>query len=413
MGPFRRALAAVALLAAFAMPFASNSLVGGSRAAAATVATTTDYLNLRSGPGLENPVLRVIPVGATVSVAGDPENGFYPVAYGGTNGWASGDYLTFGGTSGSATTTDYLNLRAGPSLDEAVLTVMPPGSAVTLTGDASGDFVSVSYAGMDGWAARAYLDLDGDEGGGGAVGGSAIVVEDLNLRDGPSLGATVLLVMPAGVEVGLTGEREAGFAEVVYGGVRGWAFSTYLDDGDLGQVPPSAPPANPFGYAPPAPGSGTAIVTEDLNLRTAASTDADVRDVMPAGATVTLTGSFQGGYFLVLYGGERGWASSTYLLTGGRPADEYGYSVELIRGFIADAARRFGQDPDEMIRVADCESDLDPQAVNPAGSYGLFQFVRGTWESTPYADNDIFEAWANANAAAWMWANGRRHEWVC
>ena len=85
----------------------------------------------------------------------------------------------------------------------------------------------------------------------------------------------------------------------------------------------------------------------------------------------------------------------------------------MIRGFIADAARRFGQDPDEMIRVADCESDLDAQAVNSAGSYGLFQFVRGTWESTPYAGNDVFEAWANANAAAWMWANGRRHEWVC
>ena len=121
----------------------------------------------------------------------------------------------------------------------------------------------------------------------------------------------------------------------------------------------------------------------------------------------------EGGFFLVLYGGERGWANSGYLLTGGRPTDEYGYSQELIRGFIADAARRFGQDPDEMIRVADCESTLDAQAVNPAGSYGLFQFVRSTWESTPYADNDVFEAWANANAAAWMWANGRRHEWVC
>ena len=286
----------------------------------------TDYLNLRSGPGLENPVLLVMPVGATVAVAGDPDNGSYPVAYGGTNGWASGDYLSFGDASGSATTTDYLNLRVGPSLDEAVLTVMPPGSAVTLTGNASGDFVSVSYAGMEGWAASAYLDLDGDDDGGGAFGGSAMVVDDLNLRDAPNLSATVLTVMPAGVEVELTGDREAGFAEVVYAGVRGWAFSTYLDDGDLGQVPPSAPPSNPSGYAPPQPGSGTAVVTEDLSLRTAASTAADVHDVIPAGATVTLTGSFQGGFFLVLYGGERGWASSGYLLTGGRPADEYGYS---------------------------------------------------------------------------------------
>jgi hypothetical protein len=37
----------------------------------------------------------------------------------------------------------------------------------------------------------------------------------------------------------------------------------------------------------------------------------------------------------------------------------------------------------------------------------------GTWATTPYADQDIFDATANANAAAWMWSVGRRNEWTC
>jgi hypothetical protein len=67
-----------------------------------------------------------------------------------------------------------------------------------------------------------------------------------------------------------------------------------------------------------------------------------------------------------------------------------------------------------MLRVARCESNLVPSAVNQhGGSYGLFQFKPGTWLSTPYADYDIFDPRASANAAAWMWSVGRRREWVC
>ena len=411
-------IAAAVLLVASALPLTWTGLVAHPRAAAATAATTTDALNLRDGPGLGYAVLLVMPVGASVTVTGDPQAGFYPVSYNGSQGWASGDYLSpsgwTGSGTGSATTTDSLNLRTAPSLDATILLVMPPGASVTLTGGESGQFIAISYNGRQGWASRDYLRIGSNDrsGGGAPTGGTATVLEDLNLRAEPSLGAAVLLVMPTGAAVGLTGERTAGFAEVVYNGRRGWAFSTYLDDGGAGPSPGVALP-NPSELTPPAPGSGTAIVTEDLTLRSAASSGAAVRTVMPTGAAVTLTGVAQNGYYLVLYQGQRGWASSTYLLTGGRPQDQYGYSQELIESFIVQAARRYGQDPDDMLRVARCESNLVATAVNPAGSYGIFQFVRSTWESTPYADNDVFEAWANANAAAWMWSAGRRGEWVC
>ena len=73
----------------------------------------------------------------------------------------------------------------------------------------------------------------------------------------------------------------------------------------------------------------------------------------------------------------------------------------------------YDQSRSDMLRVAECESNLDPYAVNPSGSYGLFQFIRSTWKSTPFGDKDIFDPEANANAAAWMWSEGRKSEWVC
>src|SRR4051794_39502072 len=44
-------------------------------------ATVTTDLNLRAGPGTDTAVLTVMPAGAVVEIAGDPENGFYPVNY--------------------------------------------------------------------------------------------------------------------------------------------------------------------------------------------------------------------------------------------------------------------------------------------------------------------------------------------
>jgi soluble lytic murein transglycosylase-like protein len=66
------------------------------------------------------------------------------------------------------------------------------------------------------------------------------------------------------------------------------------------------------------------------------------------------------------------------------------------------------------LRVASCESGFNPRAYNPAGPYyGLFQFLMTTFKATPYGSGDIYDPVANANAAAWKWANGGASAWGC
>jgi hypothetical protein len=66
------------------------------------------------------------------------------------------------------------------------------------------------------------------------------------------------------------------------------------------------------------------------------------------------------------------------------------------------------------LRVASCESGFNARAYNPAGPYyGLFQFLMATFKATPYGSGDIYDPVANANAAAWKWANGGASAWGC
>jgi Transglycosylase SLT domain len=90
------------------------------------------------------------------------------------------------------------------------------------------------------------------------------------------------------------------------------------------------------------------------------------------------------------------------------------HSEKEILRYIKRAARKYKQSEQAMIRVARCESGLDPCALNRRGPYyGLFQFLKSTWKSTPYGDRNIYDPKAQALATAWMWKHGRKDEWAC
>ena len=67
---------------------------------------------------------------------------------------------------------------------------------------------------------------------------------------------------------------------------------------------------------------------------------------------------------------------------------------------------------DEALAIIDCESNGDPNALNPySGASGLFQFLPSTWASTApkagFAGASVFDAEANIGSAAWL---GNRYE---
>ncbi|MFT4037384.1 MAG: SH3 domain-containing protein [Thermomicrobiales bacterium] len=161
------------------------------------------------------------------------------------------------------------------------------------------------------------------------------------------------------------------------------------------------------------------VAATDLNLRAAPTEDAAVLAAMARGQALAPTGEQQDGWVEVIWEGQMGWALGRHLImiptgTSGKDRQAGAWSRNQLKEIIYAAADKYGQPREDMLRVARCESNMIPSAVNPyGGSYGLFQFKPGTWLSTPYAEYDIFDPRASANAAAWMWAQGRRREWVC
>lgn len=428
----------ITLLAIIAIAF--GGLISTPSPARAASLTATDAVNLRSGPGTNYGVIRVIPEGAAVEVTGAAEAGFYPVTYNGSSGYASADYLSSGGggntSSGGPTGTRYvtggaLNFRSGPSTGDSVIGVLPNGAAVQLTGEQANGFARVTYNGRSGWAFAAYLSTNGGNagddtsGGGTAVGdtvtGSARVDSGaLNLRRGPGTSYGVILVMPGGASVELMGSAQGGFYPIRYNGTKGWASADYLRTGGAAEQPdpeeetPSGTGSVPVGNTV----TDTKITTAALNLRQGPGSSYGVVIVLPPGTQVDIMGSANGSYLPVRWAGRTGWAHGDWLTDPGSaptPDDDDAASSDIVQ-IIYDAADRWGQPRADMLRVARCESNLNPRAVNSSsGASGLFQFMPSTFAFTPNgkAGQDIFDPYASADAAGWMWANGMRNHWAC
>lgn len=96
-----------------------------------------------------------------------------------------------------------------------------------------------------------------------------------------------------------------------------------------------------------------------------------------------------------------------------------GSDIETI---VRHAARKYGLNEDHFVGIAKCESGLNPNAVNYGyneNGYpsGLFQHLSGYWPNRAakhgYAGASVFDAEANANVTAAMFAEGSQGLWEC
>jgi uncharacterized protein YkwD/uncharacterized protein YraI len=156
----------------------------------AGTATAIQAVELRDAPLDEAAAMSTIPSVAVVTLTGEAQDGFLRVVYDGQEGWADAAYLEVADSSSDAgivqaqaaeapapaeeaalapapnpdspvgaeaIATNNVNLRAQPSATAEILSVVPAGSPVTLTGSQVDGYLNVRIAGQAGWIDSRYL----------------------------------------------------------------------------------------------------------------------------------------------------------------------------------------------------------------------------------------------------------------
>lgn len=196
------------------------------RVEAAEIKATTANLNMRTGPGTSYGVVTVIPKGAQVSVSGYSGD-WAQVSFNGKNGYAHGSYLK-NQSAAIRYTTGNLNMRSGPGTSYAVLLVIPKGAEVQVL-NSSSTWYKVSYSGKTGYVSSAYLASSPTAPTPPAQPAVRYTTADLNLRTGPGTSYAVILSMPKGSQVTILDTKSA-WPRVRYGTKEGYASPAYLSN---------------------------------------------------------------------------------------------------------------------------------------------------------------------------------------
>ena len=128
---------------------ATAALIGAGSAYADTMATTTRDLNVRAGPGSQNPVIGVIGSGQSVNINGCVQGGRWcTVAFDGGEGWVSAKYLSGDFDAGQVIVTEQPTASVRVKRPAAT----PGQAAGALTGGAAGAVTGAVIGGPAGAA---------------------------------------------------------------------------------------------------------------------------------------------------------------------------------------------------------------------------------------------------------------------
>lgn len=211
-------------------------------------AYTTAPLNVRTGASLSFRVITVLPKGTRVETTGVTANGYAQIVHDGQLRWVATQYLSqstpeapkpsadgLPPVTGTATATAELMIRTTSGSNFEVITNVPAGTKLQLTGVTENGRTQVIWEGKLRWVNSLYLS------------GSAAVpkppASTLPAAKGTKYATTALILRsspddqfvnygdaPSGAAFEVTGRVTNGRAEVIYNGAVRWVTAQYLSD---------------------------------------------------------------------------------------------------------------------------------------------------------------------------------------
>ena len=318
----------------------SSSDAGSVPSTESTPAKTTEYVNVRSGPGTNYTSKTVIASGTSITVTDTSNPEWYAVKLSnGMTGYIYSIYIELessagGSTSGGvqAKTTAGVNLRRGAGTSFGVIRVVATGTTVTVTEATNAQWYKVKLSdGTEGYIFTEYLnvisgdidsvkpDEDDTPDTSGAV--TARTTTDINLRSGPGTTYGVIMVVDENVTVTVTEATNSEWYKVrLADGTEGYFSAQYLKivSGDIDSVKPDDSgdkEDEDDGGSSDLEGTGEYLrTTTGVNLRKGPSTSTDVLTVLNSGTIVeVIDRDTQGWVHVRTTSGRVGYVSADYV----------------------------------------------------------------------------------------------------
>ena len=238
-------------------------------------------------------------------------------------------------TGGATVTASALNMRSEASTSGSIVTCLPRGTAVIVTGGGS-DWYQVAYRGQTGYMSADYLSFSSSLEA--AFGDGSVTGSDVRVRSGPGTDYSVLGYANKGDTFAVNGVS-GNWCMVSYDGQTGYISGSYICFTDAAGGSSSTSGGSSSGVSGPA-----YINATDVRLRSGPGTSYSILGTYSTGTAMTVAG-LEGSWYKVDYSGRTGYVYKTYLTlgsAGGSTGDSVSAMAETAAYVISPVHMRSG-----------------------------------------------------------------------
>jgi len=215
-------------------------------------------------------------------------------------------------TAGTFVATDSVRVRAGPSIDANVITVVHAGANVEVLDHNPSGWSKVQVGGSTGFIRSDFLKFP--------VNGTATfsTTAGVNVRSDASTTSNTLQSVAAGTSIEVSEHDPSGWSRVSVGGVSGFIRSDFITrGGDGSSALATTSTEATAATTSTATSTGTLRTTGTVNLREGASTDDRIIRTLAASTSVEVLENQSNGWSRVRHSGTEGFIRSDLLSESG------------------------------------------------------------------------------------------------
>ncbi|MGG3564588.1 SH3 domain-containing protein [Neobacillus rhizosphaerae] len=294
---------------------------GKSIAATGTVTVSSDSVNVRGGPGLSYPLVKVAKRGEKYSIVKEKDDWIEIELSFGNTGWVvnwlvtkenmqkPSSTTTSSGSKGTIAkaNTDQLRIRSGPGTSFRIVGFLIRGQEVSIL-DKNENWYKVSSSFGEGWVTRDFLVLKNEpavqpKATSKQTNSGIVNADTLNIRKEPSATGTVIGKLTKGTIVSIY-SKEKNWLEIGFANLKGWVSAEFVDtDAKTGK---DTSKNEPIGM------NGT-VTANSLSVRSGSSLNAVIIGTVTGGQSFSILEENNNWAKIEYKSGKFGWVAGWYL----------------------------------------------------------------------------------------------------
>ncbi|CAH2717213.1 hypothetical protein BACCIP111895_04403 [Neobacillus rhizosphaerae] len=294
-----------------------------SIAATSSITISTDTINVRGGPGLSYPLVKVANRGEKYSIVNEQGEWIKIQLSSGKTGWVVNWLVTkenetktakastsAGAKSTIATAnTDQLRVRSGPGTSFRIVGFLNKGQDVMVV-EQNENWYKISSTFGDGWVARDFLELKTGKQKNKPTGPSTNTAstgvvngDTLNLRKEPSTTGAVIGKLTRGTTVTIY-SKQNNWLEVGFSNLKGWVSAKFIDESTSQSKDTSKKESSDI--------KGM-VTASSLSVRSSSSLNSNIIGSVSKGQRFTILEEYNSWAKIEFKTGSFGWVASWYL----------------------------------------------------------------------------------------------------